>query len=67
MTSIQATLSFDGVWSTPQAVDIANTAANEVFPSTSEDLDLFFHVPPITTGYNFTATAWEIAHQLQWH
>ena len=38
----KTTLSFDGVWSTPQAVDIANTAANEVFPSTSEDLDLFF-------------------------
>lgn len=38
----KSTLSFDGVWSTPQAVDIANTEANEVFPSTSEDLDLFF-------------------------
>ena len=38
----KSTLSFDGVWSTPQAVDIANTKEDEVFPSTSEDLDLFF-------------------------
>ena len=38
----KSTLSFDGVWSTPQGVDIANTAAHEVFPSTSEDLDLYF-------------------------
>ena len=38
----KTTLSFDGVWSTPQAVDIANTKEDEVFPSTSEDLDLFF-------------------------
>jgi hypothetical protein len=38
----KSTLSFDGVWSTPQSVDIANTKEDEVFPSTSEDLDLFF-------------------------
>jgi hypothetical protein len=38
----KSTLSFDGVWSTPQPVDIANTKEDEVFPSTSEDLDLFF-------------------------
>ena len=38
----KSTLSFDGVWSAPQAVAIANTKDDEVFPSTSEDLDLFF-------------------------
>ena len=38
----KSTLSFDGVWSAPQAVGIANTKDDEVFPSTSEDLDLFF-------------------------
>ncbi|CAI8172135.1 MAG: Uncharacterised protein [Cryomorphaceae bacterium] len=38
----KSTLSFDGVWSAPQAVAIANTKEDEVFPSTSEDLDLFF-------------------------
>jgi len=38
----KSTLSFDGVWSTPQAVDIANTKEDGVFPSTSADLDLFF-------------------------
>ena len=38
----KSTLSFDGVWSTPQSVDIANTKDNEVFPTTSTDLDLYF-------------------------
>ncbi|MDB2502723.1 hypothetical protein N9W87_01505 [Schleiferiaceae bacterium] len=38
----KSTLSFDGVWSAPQSVEIANTPEDEVFPSTSEDLDLFF-------------------------
>ena len=38
----KSTLSFDGVWSAPQSVEIANTKEDEVFPSTSEDLDLFF-------------------------
>ena len=38
----KSTLSFDGVWSTPQSVDIANTKDNEVFPTTSKDLDLYF-------------------------
>ena len=38
----KSTLSFDGVWSAPQPVAIANTKADEVFPTTSEDLDLFF-------------------------
>ena len=38
----KSTLSFDGVWSAPQSVEIANTPEDEVFPSTSKDLDLFF-------------------------
>jgi hypothetical protein len=38
----KSTLSFDGVWSAPQSLEIANTEENEIFPSTSEDLDLFF-------------------------
>jgi hypothetical protein len=38
----KSTLSFDGVWSAPQSVVIANTPEDEVFPSTSKDLDLFF-------------------------
>ena len=38
----KSTLSFDGIWSAPQAVDIANTKEDEVFPTTSTDLDLFF-------------------------
>ena len=38
----KSTLSFDGVWSAPQSLEIANTEQNEIFPSTSEDLDLFF-------------------------
>ena len=38
----KSTLSFDGIWSTPQAVDIANTKEDEVFPTTSTDLDLYF-------------------------
>ena len=38
----KSTLSFDGIWSTPQAVDIANTKDDEVFPTTSTDLDLYF-------------------------
>ena len=38
----KSTLSFDGVWSAPQSVEIANTSEDEVFPSTSKDLDLFF-------------------------
>jgi hypothetical protein len=38
----KSTLSFDGIWSAPQAVDIANTKEDEVFPTTSTDLDLYF-------------------------
>ena len=38
----KSTLSFDGVWGAPQSVEIANTPEDEVFPSTSKDLDLFF-------------------------
>jgi len=38
----KSTLSFDGLWSAPQSLEIANTEENEIFPSTSEDLDLFF-------------------------
>ena len=38
----KSTLSLDGIWSAPQAVDIANTKEDEVFPTTSTDLDLYF-------------------------
>ena len=38
----KSTLSFDGAWSAPQSVTIANTKDDEVFPTTSSDLDLYF-------------------------